>query len=106
MTDDGTKTSAPAQERRFFSDQLMMDLCGVLVEKKLVTRAQIDQLNSRRTLTGESMDKMLVKESLVRDIDVLQDALEADEYSISSYRGLRHQEGIHRESAAAHCHPL
>jgi type II secretory ATPase GspE/PulE/Tfp pilus assembly ATPase PilB-like protein len=73
MMDDNTTTSAPPGERRFFSDQLMMDLCSVLVGKKLVTRAQIDQLNSRRTLTGESIDKMLAKESLVRDVDILQE---------------------------------
>jgi type II secretory ATPase GspE/PulE/Tfp pilus assembly ATPase PilB-like protein len=65
-------TPLPPAEKRFFSDQLMLDMSRILVEKELVTRAQIEELNSRRALTGESLDKMLVKEALVKDSAVLE----------------------------------
>ena len=61
----------PAREIRLFSEQLMLELCQSLVEKGLVTRGQVDELNSRKALTGETMDAMLIKEGLVRDIEVL-----------------------------------
>jgi type II secretory ATPase GspE/PulE/Tfp pilus assembly ATPase PilB-like protein len=59
-------------EQRFFSDQLMMELGQAVVQKDLVTREQIDQLNMRRTLTGETLDGLLVKESLVSETAILE----------------------------------
>lgn len=66
-----TETTGRTVEKRFFSDQLMLELGSALMKKGLVTRAQIDELNSRRTLTGETLDTLLISESLVKESDVL-----------------------------------
>ncbi|MBA4389084.1 MAG: hypothetical protein C0404_13970 [Verrucomicrobia bacterium] len=58
-------------EMRFFTDQLMIELAHQLIEKGVVRRDQIDDLNSRRSITGETLDRMLVKEGLVSDNDLL-----------------------------------
>lgn len=58
-------------EKRFFSDQLMLELSRILVEKGFVTHEQVDELNSLRALTGGNIDRLLIKESLVRESDVL-----------------------------------
>lgn len=63
---------APAKEIRLFSEQLMLELGQVLIERGMVTRGQVDELNSRKALTGESMDAMLIKEGLVQDTVVLK----------------------------------
>ena len=59
-------------EQRFFSDQLMIELGQALVQDGMVTREQLDELNMRRALTGESLDRLLIKESLVTEAAVLE----------------------------------
>lgn len=71
MTVAGEAPALPS-ERRFMSDQLMMEFAHALVERHIVTRGQIDELNSRRALTGESLDRLLIKESIVPEADVLR----------------------------------
>lgn len=66
-----TKPRRATAQKRFFSDQLMLELGRILVEKGFITREQVDKLESRRALTGETLDRLLVKESLVRESDVL-----------------------------------
>jgi len=61
----------PPAPRRFFSDQLMMELGQALLEEQLVTRDQLTELTSRQALSGETLDQMLVKEALVREQDIL-----------------------------------
>jgi type II secretory ATPase GspE/PulE/Tfp pilus assembly ATPase PilB-like protein len=60
-----------SQERRLFSEQLMLELGLRLVEKNLITRAQIEELAARRALTGEPLDRMIVRESVVPESDVM-----------------------------------
>lgn len=62
--------AAPLGEKRFYSDQLMLELAHTLVEKGLVRRDQIDDLNARKALTGQSLDRMLIKEGHVSEEDV------------------------------------
>ena len=59
-------------EKRLLSEQLMLDLTHLLQERGLVTRAQIDELNARRALTGEPISTLLVKESVVEEEQVLR----------------------------------
>jgi len=59
-------------EKKFLTDQMMLNMGRMLVEKGMVQREQIEDLNSRQALTGETLDKMLIKESLVSEIDILQ----------------------------------
>jgi type II secretory ATPase GspE/PulE/Tfp pilus assembly ATPase PilB-like protein len=68
MTPD---TPAPVEEKRYFSEQLMVELSQALVERGLLDRAQIDELNSRRALTSESLDRLITKESLVDEVELL-----------------------------------
>ncbi len=63
--------SSATEEKHFASDQLMADLADALVEKGLLTRQQIGELHTRRVLTGEPLDRMLLKEGLVRESDLL-----------------------------------
>ena len=60
------------EEKRFFSEPLMTELAQVLVERGVVSRAQVDELNSRRMLTGENLDRMLVQAPAVDEAAVLQ----------------------------------
>jgi type II secretory ATPase GspE/PulE/Tfp pilus assembly ATPase PilB-like protein len=62
--------SGSAVEQRIFSDQLMLELASGLVGNGMITGEQLDHLNSRKALTGESLDRMIVGESLV-DEEVL-----------------------------------
>ena len=66
-----TSPPAPTQDRKLFTDSLMLELGRKLVEKGLVSRVQVDDLNSRRALTGENLDRLLIKERLVSEAAVL-----------------------------------
>ena len=65
------ETKVPT-ERRFFSDQLIMEMGHALLEEQLVTRDQLTELSSRQALSGDTLDHMLVAEALVREQDVLR----------------------------------
>lgn len=65
------KENLPADEKRFFSDQLMVELSHVLVERGIVRQQQIEELNSRRALTGENLHSLLLKEGLVDETILL-----------------------------------
>ena len=63
----------PAEvEKRLFSDQLMLEMGHALVDRASITRAQFDELMSRKALTGENLDQLLVKEGLVKETEVLE----------------------------------
>ncbi|MFO7870827.1 MAG: ATPase, T2SS/T4P/T4SS family [Kiritimatiellia bacterium] len=66
------RTREKGAEARLFSEQLMAELGRALADRGFVTREQIEQLNARRALTGETLHRMLVKEGLVRDSDALK----------------------------------
>jgi len=59
------------KECRFFSDQLMLELRQELEKRGLVTVEQVGELDSRQTLTGSTLAKLVVEESLVGEDDVL-----------------------------------
>jgi type II secretory ATPase GspE/PulE/Tfp pilus assembly ATPase PilB-like protein len=60
------------KEVRFMTDGMLLKMGRVLVEKGLVRRDQIDELNARRALTGESLDAMLIKEGMVSETEILE----------------------------------
>jgi len=65
-------TALPVQaEVRYFSEQIMLELGYALSDQGVVTRQHVDELNSRRAITGESLDRLLVKEGLVTEEHVL-----------------------------------
>lgn len=70
MPTDANTAAAP-REIRFFSDQMMLEMGNRLVEKGLVTRGQVDELQNRRALTGETLDTLLIKEGLASETDIL-----------------------------------
>jgi type II secretory ATPase GspE/PulE/Tfp pilus assembly ATPase PilB-like protein len=49
----------------------MTELAQALMAEGLITRAQVDDLNSRRALTGESLDRLLLREGLVSETQLL-----------------------------------
>ena len=72
MTATETEPVPPARIKRFFSDQLMMELGHSLVERGLITRAQLDDLNSRLALTVDTLHGLLVHEAIVDESIVLE----------------------------------
>jgi len=56
---------------RLFSEQLVTEMAQQLIDRDIVSRAQVDELNSRRALTGESLDRLLVKEGAAKEEEVL-----------------------------------
>lgn len=62
---------APPTERRFLSETLMVELGQNLVAKGVINRRQLDDLNARRALTGETLDRLLVREGHVGEATVL-----------------------------------
>ena len=62
--------SRPA-ERRLFSDQLMMEMAQLLIRDQRLTRPKMEELNARRALTGGSFDRLLVKEGILPESEVL-----------------------------------
>lgn len=58
-------------QTRYFSDQLMLELAHVLVEKEQVSRAEADELQSRRAITGESLSDLLLAENLIEEETLL-----------------------------------
>lgn len=52
---------------RFFSEELMTELGQALVDRGVVTMDQVEELNSRRTITGKTLDVLLREERLVDD---------------------------------------
>ena len=63
----GTET-----RKKFFSEQLMMELGQKLVEKGLLSRAQLDDLNSRKALTNENLHTLVTKEDLVNETEIME----------------------------------
>jgi len=58
-------------EVRFYSPQLMLELGHALVEQGLLTRPQIDELNSRGALTGKNLHTIILEEGLIDEKHVL-----------------------------------
>jgi type II secretory ATPase GspE/PulE/Tfp pilus assembly ATPase PilB-like protein len=67
-----TPRTAAAVEKRLHSEHLMTEMGHALVQQGLISREQLDDVNSRRALTGESLDRMLVREGVARETDVLK----------------------------------
>ena len=63
--------ASPTAAVRYASDQMMVELCQRLVERTLVPRAKIDDLNTKKAFTDEPLDRLLIKEGLVSEEDVL-----------------------------------
>jgi hypothetical protein len=66
------ESAAPVVEKRFNSDQLMLELGRGLAEKGRISRAQFDELNARRALTGDALDRLLIREGVVPEEEVLK----------------------------------
>jgi len=50
----------------------MLEMGQALVKCQAVTRQQLDEMNSRRALTGENLDRLMLKEGMVDESDVLK----------------------------------
>jgi type II secretory ATPase GspE/PulE/Tfp pilus assembly ATPase PilB-like protein len=61
-----------AREQRLFSEQLMLELGLRLVEEGRLSRTQVEELAARRALTGDNLDRMIAKEGLVPEAEVLR----------------------------------
>jgi type II secretory ATPase GspE/PulE/Tfp pilus assembly ATPase PilB-like protein len=59
------------RERRFASEQMMMELGQTLIERGIVSREQINELNARRAILNTPLDRMLVKEGMADESVVL-----------------------------------
>ena len=68
-----SETPAPPREVRLFSDQLMLELARELETRGLLNQTQISELTTRQTLTGESLDRLIIKDSLVPEPEVLSE---------------------------------
>jgi len=62
-----------AGEKRFFSESLMVELANALETRERVSRRQIEDLNARRALTGEPFDRLLIREGIVAEEEVLRE---------------------------------
>ncbi len=62
---------APRPGLRWHSDQLMLELGTLLVERGLLTRAQLDDLASRAALLGEPLSRLVVESGLAPESEVL-----------------------------------
>ncbi len=60
-------SGSTAATQRFLSDELMADLGRRLVELTLLSPEQVEELHSRRTLTGKTLDALLRQERWVDD---------------------------------------
>ena len=69
MPDSASSSALPV---RFYSDQLMIELSQHLIDKGLIDRAQAEEVKERARLTGGPLDRLLIKEGLVSEPDVLQ----------------------------------
>ena len=58
-------------EKKFMSDSMLFELGQKLCEKQLLSRSQLDELNARCALTGDQLDKLILKESVVGEQEVL-----------------------------------
>jgi type II secretory ATPase GspE/PulE/Tfp pilus assembly ATPase PilB-like protein len=65
-------STATVVEKRYYSDHLMLELGQALVERGLVTREQVDELNVRCALTGDRLDSLLVKDHFAAESAVLE----------------------------------
>ena len=58
---------------RFYGEDMMIELGQHLITQGLISPIQIEELNSRKTLTGQSIDQMLREEGLVEEPVILQE---------------------------------
>ncbi|MBM4149101.1 MAG: type II/IV secretion system protein [Lentisphaerae bacterium] len=72
MLPEQTNNAAQSGEKRLFSDHLMMELGHALIEKRLLSRESLDDINSRRALTGDPLDRLLIREGVVEEPDLLR----------------------------------
>jgi type II secretory ATPase GspE/PulE/Tfp pilus assembly ATPase PilB-like protein len=66
------EATTPAQDQRLQSDQLMLELGLRLVESGRLSRTQIEELSARRALTGGQIDRIIIREGLATETEVLQ----------------------------------
>ena len=59
-------------EKKFMSDSLLFELGQKLCDKELLSRSQLDELNARCALTGDQLDNLILKESVVSEEEVLK----------------------------------
>ena len=70
MTTDTAKRKK-SKPIRFMSDAIMAELARSLMDNGKVNQAQVNDLNTRKALTGDGLDILLIRESLVAEADVL-----------------------------------
>ncbi len=73
MTTSEPSHDAPAGPLRYLSDQIMAELAQALIARHLLSRAQADELSSRAKLTGDKLDRLLIKDSLLPEDAVLRE---------------------------------
>ena len=72
MDTDASAPATPPVEQRLRSEQLMFELGNALVEDRLLSRAQLDELSARAALVGESVARLVVDSGLAPEADVLR----------------------------------
>jgi type II secretory ATPase GspE/PulE/Tfp pilus assembly ATPase PilB-like protein len=84
---DSAYSAAPPPVR-FFSEQLMLELGQDLIEKGRVSRQHIEEMKERARLTGDPLDRLLIKESLVTEpvlLETLSDLTRIPFRSLTQY---------------------
>lgn len=71
MTNENTSASAQ-RSIRYASDAVMAQLARELVREGKISQQQLNELNTRQALTGDSIDRLLIRESLLTESDVLE----------------------------------
>ncbi|MGI6496186.1 MAG: GspE/PulE family protein [Kiritimatiellia bacterium] len=63
---------AVPDELRFYSDDVVLDVVQELISRKMLTDNQLGELQNRATLTGQTIDRLLLDESIVDEPTLLQ----------------------------------
>ncbi len=67
-----TAAAMQPDEIRFYGEDVVLDMVQKLIDRKMLTDDQLGELQNRATLTGQTIDQLLLDESIVDEETLLQ----------------------------------
>ena len=90
----------PIRQLRYYSDDLVIEVTQRLVEKGLLTLDKLGELQSRAALTLQGIDRLLLQEAIVNEVDLLKTFAEVSNVPFHNIGDFKiEQEAIEKVSA-------
>ncbi len=95
-----TRDMESDRQIRYYTDELVVDVTQKLVDRGLLTLGKLGEIQSRASLTLQGVDRLLVQEAIVNEVDLLKAFSEASGIPFHNIGDFKiEQEAIEKVSA-------